>query len=391
MDLRKFDQAFLPFEDKLRAQEELRRRIGVREVERPTYERYITGPVERFDHRRNAFMASTPGNAFGEEMRQRFQARGIEGGVPLPHPPYSELASEDRIGYRLEPAAKRLCQEYHPHPQPQPPPEGRVEVTDRRQESRLSKKAALFFGAEMVRIARVDPRWVYRGVEISHPFAIISVVSHVRSMNGTAPSHYSGAAVWDTYSRLKFISTQLTDFIRLLGYDAMYRETLGMNDPEMLMVPMAIDAGVGEFARNGHVLSPEFGINMRLKAVTTDLPLEPDKPISFGAHEFCLACERCAAHCPGKAIPFGPPTREVADPLYNNSGYCKWYVNAERCLTFWTTNRKKWATCGGRCIIACPWNKPDNPWHNLVRRIAVHASPTAKKMILWGDKTFYRR
>jgi len=62
MDLRKFDQAFLPFEAKLLAQEELRRRIGVREVDRPTYEKYIIGPIERFDHRRNAFMASIPGN-----------------------------------------------------------------------------------------------------------------------------------------------------------------------------------------------------------------------------------------------------------------------------------------------------------------------------------------
>ena len=391
MDLRKFDQAFLPFEAKLLAQEELRRRIGVREVDRPTYEKYITGPIERFDHRRNGFMASIPGNPFGEDMRQRLKARGIEGGIPLPPPPYSELEPEDRIGYSLNAAARRLCQEYHPQPLPQTPPEGRVEVTDRRQMSRLVKKVALFFGAEMVCITRVDPRWVYRDMEIPHPFAIIAVVPHVRSMNDTAPSHYSGAAVSDTYSRLKFISVQLTDFIRLLGYDAMYRETLGMYKPEMLMVPMAIDAGVGEFARNGHVLSPEFGINMRLKAVTTDLPLEVDKPISFGAHEFCMACEQCAAYCPAKAIPFGLPTQEVADLLYNNPGYRKWYVNAERCLTFWTANRKKWSTCGGRCIVACPWNKPDKSWHNLIRRVAVHAPPTVKKMLVWGDKTIYRR
>jgi len=39
-------------------------------------------------------------------------------------------------------------------------------------------------------------------------------------------------------------TTRLTDFIRVLVYDAMYRETLGHN-PDMLVVPMAIDAGVG--------------------------------------------------------------------------------------------------------------------------------------------------
>ena len=203
MDLGKFDQAFLPYEAKLLAQEERRKRIGVREVDRPTYEKYITGPIERFDHRRNGFMASIPGNLFGEEMRQRFKARGIEGGIPLPPPPYDELEPEDRIGYSLNAATRRLCQEYHPQPLPQTSPEGRVDVTDRRQMSRLIKKVALFFGAEMVRITRVDPRWVYRDMEISHPFAIIAVVPHVRSMNATAPSHYSGTAVSETYSRLK--------------------------------------------------------------------------------------------------------------------------------------------------------------------------------------------
>ncbi len=364
--------------------------MGVREVERPTYEKYITGPIERFDHRRNAFMATIPGNLFGEEMRQRLKARGIEGGIPLPPPPVAELEPEDRMGCSLNTAVRRLCREYHPEPLPLTSSEGRVEVTDREQMTRAIKKVALFFGAKMVRITRVDSRWVYKDIEIPHPFAIILAVTHVHSLNVTAPSHFSGAAVSDTYSRLKFISVQLTDFIRLLGYDAMYRETLGMQRPEILMVPTAIDAGVGEFARNGHVLSPEFGINMRLKAVTTNLPLEVDRPISFGAHEFCLACEQCAQYCPAKAIPFGPPTQEVADPLYNNPGYRKWYVNAERCLTFWTVNRKKWTTCGGRCIAACPWNKPDKPWHNLIRRMAIHGSPTLKKLLIRAEDIFYR-
>ena len=33
----------------------------------------------------------------------------------------------------------------------------------------------------------------------------------------------------------------------------------------MLLVPMAIDAGIGEFSRYGRYMSPEFKINMRLK------------------------------------------------------------------------------------------------------------------------------
>lgn len=383
----KLDEALLPYEEKLKAQERWRRRLGVREVERPTYEKDIIGPIERFDRRKTAFATLMTDNPFGEEFRKQFKARtGSDSRAPLP---YTELEPEDRIGQSLTSAARRLCWEYHPETLPLTPAEGRVEVTDKAWMTRLVKKAALFFGAEMVRITKVDQRWVYQDVDIPHKYAIIAVVSHDRTLISTSPSHLSGLAVADTYSRLKFITTQLADFIRGLGYDAAYRETLG-DKTEMLLVPMAIDAGIGELARTGRVLSPEFGINMRLKAVTTDLPLEADKPISFNVHEFCMACESCAVYCPANAVPFGPPT-EAPLGIYNNPGVRKWYINAERCLTFWAINRRKWTSCGGRCISVCPWNKPLVPSHDIVRWAAIHSPAVVKKMIVWGDKVFYRR
>jgi reductive dehalogenase len=240
------------------------------------------------------------------------------------------------------------------------------------------------FGAEIVRITKVDQRWVYQDVDIPHKYAIVIVVHHLRSFNDTAPSHFSGTASSDTYSRLKFITTRLADFICGLGYDAAYRETLGP-ETEMLVVPTALDAGVGEFARNGRVLSPEFGVNMRMKLVTTDLPLEVDKPISFGVHDFCMACESCATYCPPNAIPFGPPT-DKPPGVHNNPGFRKWYTDAEKCLTFWSMNKKKWTSCGGRCIAVCPWNKPLVPYHNMVRWVAIHSPTIVKKMLVWSDQ-----
>ena len=62
-----------------------------------------------------------------------------------------------------------------------------------------------------------------------------------------------------------------------MGYDAMCRETRAGGGPELNMVPIALDAGIGEFCRTGRVLSPEYGNNMRIKAVTTELPLLKDK------------------------------------------------------------------------------------------------------------------
>jgi reductive dehalogenase len=388
MSMEMLERALLPYERQLKARERLRRLLGVKQVDRPTYERYITGPIERFDRRKTAFMALDPDNPFGREFRQRFKAK-----TGYSHwrerLPYSELEAEDRIGQGLAAASWRPCNEYLPEPLPVTPPEGRMKPSDKTWMARLIKKAALLFGAEMVGITKLDQRWVYQDIDISHKYAIVIVVSHVRSLNNTAPSYFSWLSTTDAYSRLKFIATQLTDFIRSLGYDAMYRETLGWN-PEILMVPLAIDAGIGEFSRKGRVLSPEFGTNMRLKAVTTDLPLEVDKPISFGVHEFCMVCENCASYCPAEANPFGPPTDPPAS-IHNNPGFRKWYVNAERCLTFWALNKKKWLSCGGRCIAVCPWNKPLTPLHNVVRWAAINGSTGLKRLLVRSDKVLYRQ
>jgi len=388
MNFKILEEALLPYELKLQAQEKLRRLLGVKEVDRPTYEKYITGLIERFDRRKNAFMTLMPDNPFGEDFRKRFKERTGHEDWTLP-PPYCEMEPEERIGLSLAKATRRLCFDYHPQPFPMTPPDGQTDVSDQAWMSRLIKKVGLFLGAEMVRITGVDKRWVYRDIDIPHKYAIIVVVSHIRSLNDTAPSYFSWVSTTDAYARLKFITTQLTDFIRGLGYDAMYRETLGHN-PEMLIVPMAIDAGVGEFARNGRVMSPEFGTNMRIKAVTTDMPLQVDKPISFGAHAFCMACENCALYCPPRAIPFGPPTDQPIT-IHNNPGYRKWYVNAERCLIFWAVNKKKWLSCGGRCISVCPLNKKLSPLHNFVRWLAILSPKAVKKILIWAERNLYHR
>ncbi len=387
MNLKLLEKALTPYERKLKSQERLRRRLGVKEVERPTYERYITAPVERFDSKKNAFMALPPDNPYGEEFRERFKRLTGASNYAAPMP-QSELDMEDRIGTSLNAGVMRLCLEYNPQPRAVTPIEGRFEMNDEAQMSRLVKKAALLYGAEMVRITRLDQRWVYQDVDIPHEYAVVLAVSHKPSLLKTAPSHYSSMNSADTYSRLKFIATQLTDFICTMGYEAMYRESLGPN-LEINLVPLAIDAGIGEFARNGRVLSPEFGINMRFKVVTTNLPLKVDKPISFGVHEFCMACENCAIFCPANAIPSGPPTDEPPT-IHSNPGFKKWYIKADRCLMFWASNRKKWRSCGGRCIAVCPWTKPLAPWHNMVRWAAIHSPHKIKKMLAWADIRLYR-
>lgn len=388
--LDRLERALLPYERRLQRQERFRRSLGVKEVDRPTYERYITGSIERFERMRMAFLCMRPDNPYGEELRKKFKERtGYE--HYLSPPPYEELDYEDRIGRAMADASYRGCAEYDPKPFPITPPEGRLEVKDPAWMSRLVKKVALMFGADLVRITKLDQRWVYKEVDISHPYAIIMAIQHKQSLLDLAPSYFSWGATADSYSRLKSITTQLTDFIRGLGYDAMYRETRGGGSPELIMVPLALDAGIGEFCRTGRVLSPEYGNNMRLKAVTTDLPLQPDRPISFGLHDFCMACESCARFCPAGAVPKGEPVEQSPSPVYHNPGLRKWWVNAEKCLIFWGINKRKWPTCGGRCIAVCPWIKPMNRFHNSVRWLAIHSPAFVKRLLVRVDEITQKR
>ena len=386
----RLEKALLPYEKQLQRQEKFRRLLGVKEVKQPTYQRYVTGPIERFEKTRMAFLCMRPDNPYGEELRRKFKSNtGYDHYLsPLA---YGELDFEDRIARSIADASYRVCSGYEPPPFPVTPPEGRLEVNDRGWATRLVKKVGLMFGADIVRITKLDQRWIYKDVDIEHPYAIVVAVRHRSSLLDLAPSYFSWGSTADSYSRLKLITTQMTDFIRGLGYDAMYRETRGGGEPELNMVPLALDAGIGEFARTGRVLSPEYGINMRLKAVTTELPLLPDKPISFGTHEFCMACESCAKYCPPGAVPKGEPTDQIPNPVHNNPGFRKWWIDAEKCIIFWGMNKKKWPSCGGRCIAVCPWNKPMNWFHNSVRWLAVHSPAFIKKLLVWGDEIVYQR
>ena len=272
--MQRLEKALMPYERQLQKQEAFRERLGVKEVVQPTYQRYITGDIERFEKERMAFLCMRPGNPHGEALRKKFKTRTGHDHYLTPLA-YEELDIEDRFGRSLADAAYRACCEYDPEPFPVTPEEGRVEVNNRAWMSRLIKKMGLLFGAEMIRITKLDQRWTYKDVDIPHEYAIVAVVQHKPSLIDLAPSYFSWSSSADVYSRLKLITTQLTDFIRGLGYDAMYRETRGGGEPELNMVPIALDAGVGEFCRTGRVLSPEYGNNMPVSYTHLTLPTIP--------------------------------------------------------------------------------------------------------------------
>ena len=115
-----------------------------------------------------------------------------------------------------------------------------------------------------------------------------------RVMLQSSPSGCASATVMHGYSRMGSSVVSLAQYIRGMGYTAIPAK----NDTG-LSVPMAIDAGFGEGSRMGMVVTPEFGPNIRIAKVLTDMPLIPDKPIEFGVQKFCETVKSA----PERALP----------------------------------------------------------------------------------------
>ena len=68
------------------------------------------------------------------------------------------------------------------------------------------------------------------------------------------------------------------------------------------MIPLFVEAGLGQLGINGQLLSPHFGSRARLQVITTNATIAYDKPVDYGIHKFCDLCQVCSLRCPGRAI-----------------------------------------------------------------------------------------
>lgn len=249
-----------------------------------------------------------------------------------------------------------------------------VTFSNEKEASSVVKDAARFLGASLVGIAEFDPRWVYsswydfssgKSVPAEFPFKVRRVISLALESDYsaclTSPTLISCAATGRSYSGMAEIAVKLATFIRQLGYEA-----IPCGNDTALSIPIAVQAGLGEVGRNGILITPQYGPRVRLLEIFTDMPLQIDKPITFGVSQFCIKCRKCAQFCPANAIPTDPkPTREGTS-ISNCPGVFKWYTNPEKCYKFWAAN-------GGECnncIACCPYNKWSSWHHGLTKKFA---------------------
>lgn len=100
-----------------------------------------------------------------------------------------------------------------------------------------------------------------------------------------------------------------------------------MNDTG-LVIPYAIKAGLGEYARNQLVITPEFGPRLRFSKIFTNMPLSHDTLEPKGVRAFCDICTKCSDACPVKALPFGAP-QVGGNNISAIKGIRKWTSDAE--------------------------------------------------------------
>ena len=238
------------------------------------------------------------------------------------------------------------------------------------------KRVAKFFGAGMVGITNFDERWQYKsrfsdveGIEKESEIAldlglstvVVIAVPMDYELMKTVPSALGSSATGIGYSNDATLLIALAQYIRGLGYEA-----FGSLNDTALSIPYAIKAGLGEFGRNGLLITKDFGPRVRLGRIYTNMPLAYDKPINFGVQKFCEICKRCAKTCPSKSIPMGKPT-DTPLSISNHKGIRKWTVDVESCFAFWSAQNSDCAVC----IRTCPYNKDYRHWwHRSARWFA---------------------
>jgi len=358
---------------------------------------YVVEEVHRFDERDIVFARNRCLPPESEVYRQYYalhpekevkDAERRKKGGPLGRP-----GSIDK-GYRpnvsMVGAAFELPAFLGPHALAEPAPESSPAEMDPAKATRIIKGFARNLGADLVGVCRVDPRWTYShrgeifydnweewGAEIPPPLPFAVVVATEmdrRNVNG-GPHTPTVVESSCNYAKGAFITTALARWAGNMGYHAAAHHN---RHYDLLVVPLAVDAGLGELGRLGYLITDRFGPRVRLFAVTTDLPLVPDKPVDLGVEGFCERCLKCADSCPSRSIPHGEKKL--------SNGIERWKLNEETCFDYWG----KVGTDCSVCMGVCPFSRPDRPLHRFVRWF-IRRSPLARRVFPHLDNLIYGR
>jgi ferredoxin len=246
------------------------------------------------------------------------------------------------------------------------------------------KKLIKELGAVAVGFTELDERYIYshkgrfdynygKNIELDHPHVIVFLVemNYKRMQNAPrADAIYESA---NQYYNAAYISKFIEKLIIQSGYKAKAHYDAHY---DIILPPLAINAGLGELGRNNILITHKYGSRVRIGAITTNIPLQNDRPKNIGADKFCQKCKKCATNCPSKALSL--------QSKVTINGVEKWTTNVENCYTIW----RKYGTDCGICMAVCPFSHKNNLFHNGIRKI-VKYFPIFNKSLLFLENLLY--
>nr|MBP7322431.1 hypothetical protein [Deltaproteobacteria bacterium] len=251
------------------------------------------------------------------------------------------------------------------------------------------KRMAKMLGALDARVCELDQRFVFptdkmgNPISFPHKYAISMIFEEELGHpfpagdNEYAPSYFGKVSYG--YFLMDHVGAQVAEYIRNLGYPAAVHSNGNVHS-----IALAVKAGHGELSRMNQLITRNWGPNVRIATVTTDIPLVIDHPVDIGVQDFCEHCTLCFEYCPAKAIQY---EKSVV------RGVKKFTVNFQRCRR--TTVIGMESNCFPNtcsiCRDVCPWAKEGKYALHRFGRYIVSRSVVARRMMLYIDYALYSR
>lgn len=345
-------------------------------------------PTDRVDERDTMFarMARTPDtSAYRDYYQRRPDLKRTDDrlrGMPMLGQPGGRHYDPE-----ISPQADEYFEAiYHIRPVARIVADWRERIQTAEDTDRVVRDMFLHLGAVAAGATRLDASFIYshRGrldenygqrVRLDHPMALIFLVEMDYEAMQRAPMAEIIRESAHQYFRAAEISMTVVEVLNSCGYDAKAHYDAHY---DVILPPLAVMAGLGELGRNNILVADRYGSRVRIGAVTTDMPVTPDRPLSLGVDAFCRVCRKCSENCPPNALTSGEKT-----PV---RGVPRWPTDVERCYGYW---RSVGSDCG-ICMAVCPFSHQNNRFHNFVRGI-IRRMPWTARLFLLFDDLFYGR
>ncbi len=257
------------------------------------------------------------------------------------------------------------------------------------------KKRAKYLGADLVGVTTVKEDFTYSDgfsyeesklekgpavttpVDLKHKYLVVlgREMSHPVIKNALTDTENAGLGeIGKSYHDVALVACTLAAHIRTLGYSARAHH---LRNDQIMHVPHAVDAGLGEQGRGSYLMTARYGPRVRLAAVSTNMELALDKPVDIGVQDFCEHCRLCEMNCPCNALPAEKTTVR---------GYKRWLQDQNKCFNFWVSGANTFGCT--LCLNSCPWNKPRSFVHK-VSFFAATRSVVARRFLYLMTLVFY--